>query len=220
MALERHRWPARTSLWAAVIVLIAVAAIAVNARTAILVRAGEMLIAEDPLAGADAIVVAVDASEAGVLEAADLVAAGVSSRVAVLAPPDDRSDEEFVRRGLPPTDDAAYEVRRLRLLGVTTAEEIATRVSGTTEQPAALNQWCAERGGFRSIIVVTNRDHSRRLRRVLQRGVDGRCGRVLVRASRYSEFDPQQWWHHRTATRTWIEEIGKLLVDIGLHPFG
>jgi hypothetical protein len=69
------------------------------------------------------------------------------------------------------------------------------------------------------VIIVTNRDHSRRLRRVLRRNRITDCGRVSVRASRYSQFDPQHWWQDRSGTRTFFEEAAKLLVDVALHPF-
>ena len=43
---------------------------------------GRALVADDPLVAADVIVIAPDAQEAGLLEAADLVQRGISNRVA------------------------------------------------------------------------------------------------------------------------------------------
>jgi hypothetical protein len=208
------RWLAGVA--AALVVLLT---IGFAARAPLLRSVGRLLVADDPPGRADVIVVAVDAGEAGALEAADLVAAGVSSRVAVFATPDDRADAEFVRRGLTPSNDGAYAVRRLELLGVASAELIPIRVEGSTEQPPALDRWCAERGPFASALVVTNRDHSRRVRRVMRRGAVTHCGRVSVRGSRYSDFDPQDWWQERSKTRTFFEETAKLLVDVAMHPF-
>ena len=68
------------------------------------------------------------------------------------------------------------------------------------------------------LIVVTNADHSRRLRRVLRRSMRGLQTKVIVRASRYSAFDPDRWWTTRAGARTGIVEIEKLLLDVVRHP--
>jgi hypothetical protein len=72
---------------------------------------------------------------------------------------------------------------------------------------------------LRLIIVVTSSDHSRRLQRVLRRAMKGRGTRVIVRRSRYSEFDPDRWWQTRSGTRSEIIEFEKLLIDVVRHPF-
>jgi hypothetical protein len=91
-------------------------------------------------------------------------------------------------------------------------------VTGTDEGAAVLPGWLDEHG-FRSVIVVTTSDHSRRARRVLNRAMksDGRI-RVFVRPSRYSNFDPDTWWHSRSGIRTEIVELQKLLLDFVGHP--
>lgn len=58
-----------------------------------------------------------------------------------------------------------------------------------------LMDWCT-RQGFRSIIVVSTADHSRRLRRVLQRSLKGHEGlRVMVHPASacFPHFDPDVW---------------------------
>jgi hypothetical protein len=49
--------------------------------------------------------------------------------------------------------------------------------------------------------------------------MEGRPVTVMIRPSRYSEFDPQRWWHTRNAVRTVIIEYQKLTLDFLLHPF-
>jgi hypothetical protein len=68
-------------------------------------------------------------------------------------------------------------------------------------------------------VVVTTSDHTRRLRRVLRRSMDGHATRIAVRAARYSPFDPDRWWETRTGARTGIVELQKLLFDVARHPF-
>jgi len=189
-------------------------------RTPILRAGGLALVAEDPVGPADVVVVATGADGAGVLEAADLLERGVAPRVAVFAdPPDPVVDREFLRRGVPYENAAARSVRQLRALGVPPAaiEEIPRSVAGTEDEGRALPAWCAERR-FRSVVVVTTADHSRRLRRLLRRSMQGQATRVGVRASRFSPFDPDRWWSSREGVRTGIVELQKLLFDVVRHP--
>ena len=203
------------------IALLAAAALALPTLQAPVLRAaGGALVAEDPLGPADIVVVATGADGAGVLEAADLVERGVAPRVAVFAdPPDPVVDREFLRRGVPYENAAARSVRQLRALGVQAAaiEEVPRSVAGTEDEGRVLPEWCAERR-FRSVLVVTTWDHSRRLRRLLRRSMQGHETRVGVRASRYSRFDPDRWWSTREGIRTGIVEMQKLLFDVARHP--
>jgi hypothetical protein len=177
-----------------------------------------VLVAEDPLAPADVIVIATGADGAGVLEAADLVHAGVATRVAVFSdPPDAVVDAEFLRRGVPYEDAAARSLGELRALGVDAVEQIPWPVAGSDEEGRALPEWCAQRH-LRSVVVVTTSDHSRRLRRLLRRGMDGQGTHVTVRRARYSQFDPGRWWDTRQGVRTEVIELEKLLLDVVLHP--
>jgi uncharacterized SAM-binding protein YcdF (DUF218 family) len=198
---------------AAVLVSLAVPPV----RAALLRAAGASLVARDDLAPSDAIVLATAAGAAGVLEAADLVHAGVAPRVAVFADPPDAADQEFRRRGVPYEDEAARYRRELHALGVAEVGQIPRPVSGTEDEGQVLPGWCDERG-WCSIVVVTTSDHSRRLRRVLRRALAGHPTRVIVRPSRYSRFDPTAWWRSRDQTRTEIVELQKLLLDLVRHP--
>jgi len=187
-------------------------------RKTILQAAGRALLAEDGIGPADIIVVASDAPGAGVLEAADLVHSGVATRVAVFNDlPDPVVDREFMRRGIPREDDATESVRQLKALGVDTIEVIPTLIAGTEDEGRVLPPWCDQQG-FRSIVVVAETDHTRRLRRVLRRSLSGHTTTVTIRASRYSQFDPARWWETRAGVRTGIVELEKLLLDVVRHP--
>ena len=52
----------------------------------------------------------------------------------------------------------------------------------------------------------------------MQRSMRGSSAQVLVRASRFSTFDPDSWWRTRTGIRTQIVEMEKLLLDFAAHP--
>lgn len=205
-------------IWiSAVILLITAIVVGIPAtRGSILRAAGWALVVDEPSVPADIIVVAIDADGAGVLEAADLVHNGIATRVAVFADPPDAVDQEFIRRGVPYDDWAERSVRQLRSLGVTAIERIP-RVTGTEDEARVLPGWC-DQHGFRSVVVVTTPDHSRRLARWLHRSMKGHRTRVTIRVARHSPFNPDRWWETRGGLRTWIVEFEKLLLDVLRHP--
>ena len=210
------RWPR----WASILVVLASTAFAIVAirpvREPVLRAAGWALVVNEPGASADIIVLSLDSGGAGALEAADLVQSGISKRVAVFTDPPSGEDHEFIRRGLPYEDAAARQIRQLRSLGVTDVVQIS-RVDGTEGEGQVLRLWCDEHE-LRSIVVVATKDHSRRLRRVLDRVMKGHPTRVTVQLARYSNFDPDRWWETRGGIRTEIIELQKLVLDIVLHP--
>jgi len=187
-------------------------------RLAILRAAGWMLTAEDPLRPAEAIVIAVDAGDAGVLEAADLVRDGFSRNVVLFGDLPEEAEREFGRRGIPYDNQVTRQTQELRALGVEHIEQIPRTVDGTEDEGRILPAW-SEEHKLRSVIVVSSTDHTRRLRRVMRRGMRGRQTVVIVRPSRYSDFDPDRWWLKRGGIRTQIVELEKLLFDVVRHPF-
>jgi hypothetical protein len=186
-------------------------------RRAILRAAGGALVADDPIRAADAIVVAVDARDAGLLEAADLVRSGISHKVAVFADAPEEVDYELARRGVGYEDRPSRQIRLLRTLGVGDVERIPLSIDGTESEGRAFPTWCNLRA-VRSVIVVASADHSRRLRRVFRRAMKGRPTAVMIRRARYSDFDPDRWWQKRDGVRTEIVELEKLLLDLVRHP--
>jgi len=179
--------------------------------------AGWALVVDEPVAPADIIVVSLDSSGAGALEAADLVQSGIATRVAVFTDPPSGEDHEFIRRGLPYDDASARQIRQLKWLGVMDILEIPRTEAGTDGEGQVLPAWC-EQHQFRSIVFVAAGDHSRRVRRVLDRAMKGHPTHVMVRSERYSSFDPDRWWKTHGGVRTEMVELQKLLLDLILHP--
>ena len=196
-----------------IVVMLALAAFAVitvrAVREPVLRAAGWALVVNEPVAPADIIVLSLDSDGAGTLEAADLVQSGISKRVAVFIDTAGAAGHEFIRRGLPFEDAAAREFRELTSLGVTDVVQIS-RVDGSESEGRVLPTWCDEHQ-LRSIVVVATKDHSRRLRRVLDRDMKGHPTQVRVQATRYSSFDPDRWCETRSGVRTEIVELQKTL---------
>jgi hypothetical protein len=187
-------------------------------RTPIFRAVGWMLVVSDPLQPVDIIVLSVDAGGAGLLEAADLVHSGIAGRVGIFADPEGPADREFIRRGIVFEATSEKLARQLKALGVVSTELLPGTVSGTEAEGVVLFDWC-DRKGFRSVLVVSTADHSRRLRRVLRRSMAGHQVVVAVRSARFSAFEADRWWETRSGVRTEIVELQKLLFDVARHPF-
>jgi hypothetical protein len=201
-----------------ILVSVAAAIVAVpSIRVPVLRAAGCALVVNEPIAPADVIVISLDSSGAGALEAADLVQSGIARRVAVFTDPPNLEDREFIRRGLPYWDASTVQIRQLRWLGLTDVVQIPRTQAGTEGEGQVLPQW-SDQHQFRSIVFVAGRDHSRRTRRMLDRVMKGHPTHVMVQPARYSSFDPEHWWETRDGIRTQIIEFQKLVLDLVLHP--
>jgi hypothetical protein len=215
----------RASRWVPILVVVALVAVTIIAvssvRESLLRAAGWALVINEPISPADIIVLSSDSRGAGALEAADLVQSGIATRVAVFSDPPTGEDHEFIRRGLPYEDAAARQIRQLKWLGVTDVVQIprteAETEAGTEGEGQLLPPWC-DQHQFRSIVLVTTRDHSRRFRRVLNRVMKAHPTRVTVQPTRYSSFDPDRWWKTRGGIRIEIAELQKLVLDAVQHP--
>jgi hypothetical protein len=213
MIFGRPRWGAMLIATLAAVAIMAVP----SCREPVLRAAGRALVVDEPVAPADVIVIATDAGGAGALQAADLVHDDIATRVAVFTDPPSGEDLEFIRRGLPYEDLAARQIRQLGSLGVVNVMTIPRSEAGTEGEGQVLAPWC-DGQQFRSVVFVSSRDHSRRIRRVLDRGMKGHEVRVVVQSERYSNFDPDRWWETRGGLRTGIIELEKLVLDVVLHP--
>jgi len=179
--------------------------------------AGWALIAEDPPAKADIIIISTDSLSAGILEADDLVHAGYARRVAIFDRPLVKATRELARRGATPLNLKNTSLQLLHELGVDDVKVIPA-VVGTVDEGKVLSAWCAA-NSIHSILFVSVPDHSRRTRRVLDRALGRQGIKVLVRYAHFAEFDPDSWWRTRGGQRVQAVETEKLLLDYLLHPF-
>lgn len=186
-------------------------------REGILRAAGHALVINEAVEAADIVVVPVWSGSEGAIEAADLVRTGIATRVAVLAGPSSRADKELTRRGVAYRDETEVWTELLNSLGVGKVEIIPQRAAGSEDEGAVLHSWFRQ-NAFRSAVLISTPDHSRRLRRVLRRSFGGEETRIAIQLTRYSEFDPDRWWETRAGLRIEIVELEKLLLDFLRHP--
>jgi hypothetical protein len=197
--------------------VVAVSMLVPAVRSTLLMTLGRALVADDPLVAADVIVIAPDAQEAGLLEAADLVQRGISNRVAIVIRPLTPISEHFMRRGVAYADEGERYLGLLQAMHIDQTEIVRMRRGGTEAFGEFLPAW-SRRRGYSSVLVVTQTDHSRRVKRVLRRNSPEEGPRFIIRRSRYSAFTPDHWWQDRSTVRTGLVELQKLAVDVVVHP--
>ena len=64
--------------------------------------------------------------------------------------------------------------------------------------------------GWKTIIVVTSKQHTRRARLVVSRRLAGTNIKVIMRASRYDLTDAEHWWRNRATVRFTLFELQRL----------
>ena len=178
---------------------------------------GGVLVATDVLQVVDVIVVPGWTYEAGALEAADLYKRGIAPRVAVLGPAPEPSRQELIRRGVVAIGDP-WVVSLMRRLGVQTIEVIPGYSTGTDADGQLIASWL-KKNHLRSAVVIATSEHTRRLRRIMDRALEDKAVSVLVISASFSTYEPDRWWKTRAGVRTTVVELEKLLLDVVTHPF-
>ena len=173
---------------------------------------GRYLQHEDPLQKSDAIFVLAGTRAERPLEAIDLYKEG-HAPIVVLSPGRPEPGELVLRqRGVRFPSEVELERDALVQSGIPSAAVIAT--SGyvdNTAQEANLLRAMVIAHGWRRVIVVTSKYHTRRSAFAFRRGLEGTGAEVLMRASRYDPSDPARWWRYRSDFRFGISEWQKLV---------
>ncbi|HWP99864.1 MAG TPA: YdcF family protein [Vicinamibacterales bacterium] len=179
---------------------------------ALLPFAGWLLYREDPVERADAIMVLAGARAERWLEAADLYRAGIAPAVVVSPGRREPAEDLLAARGLRlPTEG---EQVRAALIQLGVPAEVITVLRGApdnTAEEARLLREIAEARGWRTVVVVTSKLHTRRAGLAFRRTLRDTGVRILVRASRHDDDDPRGWWRRRKTVRDVVEELPKLV---------
>jgi uncharacterized SAM-binding protein YcdF (DUF218 family) len=181
---------------------------------------GRWLVVEDPLVKARAIVVLSGAMPLRAIEAAKLYHEGYAREIWLthstepgetleemgihFSGEDHYNKQVLIHEGVPEA-----VIRVLEPPIVNTADEIKV---------AAAN---LARGKGETVIIVTTKAHTRRVRLLWHRLVPGGQGRAVVRAASGDSFDPRHWWRTTSDALDVVREILGLLnawAGLPLHP--
>ena len=177
---------------------------------AILLLGGRFLYVEDPLQPSDAILVFSGTFAERPLEAGELYRSGYAPLIVLTREVPDGGQRWLARRGIaiPDRADAARDLLLRR--GVPAgAVMIPAAANDSTADEASVFASLIHSHHWRCVIVVTSKMHTRRARMALKHAVNDGGVTVLVRASRFDDADPAQWWRRRADARALVIELEK-----------
>jgi uncharacterized SAM-binding protein YcdF (DUF218 family) len=181
-------------------------------RAALLQGAASFLIEEDAPVSADAIVVLAGSVPDRTLEAVALYREGYAQRIVLSRAPESpvfRQLEEMAVHFPSPSQLARSIAEQL---GVPPSDivEVGGSSPSTFAEAEDLLRYAGEQG-YRTILLVTSKTHTRRATLIFRHLAAGRV-RIVARPSRYDPFDPGSWWRERIAQRNVVFEYEKLAV--------
>lgn len=190
-----------------------VAAFAAVALTAcFLPFAGRYLVVEDPLERSDAIVVLAGARVERWLEAADLYRSQWAPRIVLSPGRLENAEQQLRTRGVRFPTEAELARDALVQMGIPAgAIDILPGSVDNTAQEAEAAHAALAAAGWRRLIVVTSKYHTRRVSFAFDREFRGSGTQIVMRASRYDEAIPERWWTDRADFRYVTSELQKLL---------
>ncbi|MBI2884095.1 MAG: YdcF family protein [Candidatus Methylomirabilis oxyfera] len=173
---------------------------------------GRYLITEDRLQKAEAIaILAGDGGVARTLEAVRLYQDGYAPRIILTHQRLPKGYEALARLGMTVPEERNIQWMVLKATRVPTAAvlQVNERSDSTASEMAHLVRLLKEHR-ISTVILVTDRSHSTRARKILARAS---CGTITIisRPTRYDTFDPEGWWHSRIDAKEVLFEYQKLL---------
>lgn len=174
-------------------------------------RLGSWLVVEDPLVKSDAIIVLGGTMYERQLEAVDLYDERWAPRIYLFREVADWGELALIERGVPYTKVIDVQIEAMLRLGVPRdAIEILDRAGSTAEESEYVRRLVTAEKLSR-VIVVSSKQHTRRVRLVMRRRLAETGVAVVVRPSRYDRSNVQRWWTERATLRFTLFETQRLL---------
>ena len=174
-------------------------------------RLGAFLVVQDPLARADAIFVLGGTRYERPLEAVELYHAGWAPAITLMRQVSDDGERHLMERGVPYQREVDEQIEVMGRLGVPQSAILVMNEANSTADEAAALRDLATRQGWKRVIVVTSKQHTRRSRLVMRRRLAGTGVEVVMRSSRLDSADVDRWWQSRSTLRFTLFESQRLL---------
>ena len=171
--------------------------------------AGRWLVVEDPLEKAPAIVVLSGSMPIRAKEAARLYRAGYASQVWLTRAREPTASLKIM--GIAYIGEDFFNTEVLMHEGVpsTAVRVLEPDIDNTADEVNVIAQELARERGS-TVIIVTTKAHTRRVRALWRRLAGGR-GRAIVRASQDDAFEPARWWRTSKDALDVVREVLGLL---------
>ncbi len=196
-------------------VLSALALIALFAAMALLLSVGHWLVKQDDLQKADAIAVLSGGFPMRALEAASLYRNGYAGEIWLTNP--GRESQTLKDMGIHYPSEADFNREVLLRQGVpaNAIHILDSPVVNTADELDVISS-SLQKNGASSVIVVTEKAHTRRVRTLWTQYDAGR-GMAIVHGVTSDAFDPNSWWRHTEDTRQVVHEmLGMVNVYAGM----
>jgi uncharacterized SAM-binding protein YcdF (DUF218 family) len=180
---------------------------------------GRWLVVEDPLEKAQAIVVLSGRMPIRAMEAAKLYRAGYAPKIWLTHSTEPGATLEAM--GISFGGEDVYNVQVLMHEGVPadSIRVLQPPIINTADELAAVSTALAQENGT-TVIIVTSKVHTRRVRILWNRLAAGR-GRALIRAASDDLFEPRRWWRTTGDALDVVREFLGILnawAGMPLHP--
>jgi uncharacterized SAM-binding protein YcdF (DUF218 family) len=196
-------------------VLGALALLALSAGFALLLGVGHWLVKEDSLQKANAIAVLSGNFPARALEAASLYRNGYAGEIWLTHP--GAQSEVLAEMGIhyPSEADFNYQVLRRQGVPAKAIHVLDAPIINTLDELDVISSTLRQKSSA-SVIVVTNKAHTRRVHELWNR-LDSARGKIIVHGIANDDFQPSAWWRRTGDTHQVIHEIlGMINVWAGL----
>lgn len=175
------------------------------------IHLGFFLAQEDELQPADVILVLSGTAISRPLEGADLYLEGYAPRIVLSRDQPPTGMPALAARGVLWLNGATRAHRVLLQLGIPDRAIIfPERIHANTAAEAVTLREMAAQEGWSRVIVVSSRYHLRRAAFAFHRELRETDVEILMRRTRYEDFEPDQWWRRRRDIRAVVEELPRL----------
>jgi uncharacterized SAM-binding protein YcdF (DUF218 family) len=196
-------------------VLGALALLALSAGLALMLGVGHWLVKEDSLHKANAIAVLSGNFPARALEAASLYRNGYAGEIWLTRP--GAQSEALAEMGIhyPGEADFNYQVLRRQGVPAKAIRVLDAPILNTSDELDAISSALRQKNSA-SVIVVTNKAHTRRVHELWDRFESAR-GKVIIHGISNDDFQPSAWWTRTGDSHQVIHELlGMINVWAGL----
>jgi uncharacterized SAM-binding protein YcdF (DUF218 family) len=170
---------------------------------------GRWLVAEDPLEKAQAIVVLSGRMPLRALEAAKLYRAGYAPEIWVTRPSEPTASLQTVHIAYLGEDFYNARVLMYEQVPSTAIRVLEPDIDNTADEMRAVENQL-RRENSPSVIIVTSKVHTRRVRTLWRKISSGR-GRAIIRAASADPFEPGRWWRTSKDALDVVREVLGLL---------
>ncbi len=183
--------------------------------TAGFLRLGLLFYQQDPLVAVDAVIPLAGSEMDRQLEAADLYKAGLTHFIVLTRGHREQAVDLLEEQGIHVPDPTEIARDAFVAFGIPRDAIIIPPIphDNTAHEAQTLTRLARERG-WRRILVVTSRFHTRRAGFAFRRAMQGTGIEISVRSTRYDSSDPAHWWRSRENIRWVLSEGPKFLAYV------